>query len=141
MSAAEAGGTRLHLWHPVRIVAAMTGLLYHITTVSAAERADAAGNYRHQSLEAEGFIHLSTLDQLLIPANERYAGRQDLVVLVIDRSSLSDDLVFEDSYGSGIEFPHLYRHLDWSSVVEVVEFPCGEDGRFTLPPSLAKPEN
>ncbi len=117
----------------------MADFLYHITTETEAARAAAAGNYRHPSLESEGFIHLSTLEQLLIPANERYSGHHDLVVLVVDPSGLIADLVFEDSYGSGIEFPHLYRQFDWSSVVRVVEFPCGEDGRFSLPPSLSEP--
>lgn len=114
----------------------MSEFIYHITTETAAEAASSAGTYSHSSLESEGFIHCSTVEQLLIPANERYRGQSDLVILVIDVSALTELVVYEDSYGSGIEFPHLYGPLPWRAVVRVVAFPCGPDGDFSLPGAL-----
>lgn len=110
--------------------------ILHITTDAAFAAADAAKGYVDPSLEREGFIHCSTPEQVLIPANERFAGRPDLVLLVIDPSVLSSKLVFEDSYGSGNEFPHIYGPIDVDAVTAIVPFPCGDDGTFALPASL-----
>ena len=55
----------------------------HIAPLNRWERAvaDGQGDYIDPSLEAERFIHCSTHEQVLIPANERFAGRDDLVLL------------------------------------------------------------
>ncbi|MEZ5230609.1 MAG: DUF952 domain-containing protein [Acidimicrobiales bacterium] len=110
--------------------------MLHIATPDTWAEAQRVGEYRADSLISEGFIHLSTPEQVLIPANERYAGRTDLVLLVIDGSKLSADLVFEDSYGSGIEFPHVYGPIDLAAVTDIVDFPSNDDGTFDLPASL-----
>lgn len=98
--------------------------------------ADPSASYRAESLAAEGFIHCSTVDQLLIPANERFAGRQDLVVLVIDVDKVPSRTVYEDCYESGLEFPHVYGPIPVDAVTEVVPFPCRPDGSFQLPDRL-----
>lgn len=110
-------------------------LLLHIAPRS---RWAAAGDvYRDPSLDEEGFIHCSTIDQVLIPANERFAGRTDLVLLVIDPAAVAAEIVFEDCYDSGIAFPHLYGPLPRAAVRRVVDFPPGPDGTFTLPSAIA----
>ncbi len=110
--------------------------LLHISTPDDWAAAQHARVYPADSLETEGFIHLSTPAQLLIPANERYAGRTDLILLVIDATRLRAPLVFEDSYGSGIEFPHVYGPIDLEAVERVVSFPPRPDGTFELPVGL-----
>lgn len=89
-----------------------------------------------RSLETEGFIHCSRLDQVLIPANDRFGGQSDLVLLVIDVGQLNSPVVHEDCYESGMEFPHIYGPIDRGAVSAVVDFPCGPDGRFDLPAPL-----
>ncbi len=111
----------------------MSSDLLHISTPAAWAAAQSAGEYRDPSLDTEGFIHLSTPAQVLIPANERYAGRNDLVLLVISPDRLGAPLVFEDTYGSGMEFPHVYGPIDLDAVVAVVPFPPNPDGTFDLP--------
>lgn len=93
--------------------------------------------YVDPSLDAEGFIHCSTRDQLLIPANERFSGRTDLVVLVIDLRLVPAETVFEDCYETGQAFPHIYGPIPVAAVAAVVPFPCQPDGTFVLPPELA----
>lgn len=89
---------------------------------------------RPSSLTEEGFVHCSTVDQILIPANERFVGRDDLLVLVIDTERLGANVVYEDCYDSGTAFPHIYGPIELSAVVESAAFRPGPDGRFPAPP-------
>jgi len=94
------------------------------------------GLYTDPSLAAEGFIHCSTVEQVLIPANERFVGRTDLVLLLIDLDAVPSRTVFEDCYESGHAFPHIYGPIPVAAVTQVVPFPCQNDGTFVLPPEL-----
>jgi len=111
-------------------------MIYHITTPAAWQAAQAAGEYTDPSLETAGFIHFSTADQLLIPANGMFHGRTDLMLLCVDEEELSGRLVYEDCYESGIRFPHLYAPLNLDAVRDVIDFPCNADGSFSLPMGL-----
>ncbi len=113
-------------------------ILLHISSPREWADAQAAGRYLDPSLDDEGFIHLSTPAQILIPANERYAGQEGLMLLKIDGDKLTSPLVFEDSYGSGIEFPHVYGPIDLDAVVDTIDFPVNPDGTFDLPAELSQ---
>jgi uncharacterized protein (DUF952 family) len=114
----------------------MTALL-HIAPTERWQRADA--DYVDPSLDTEGFIHCSTTEQVLTPANERFAGRTDLVLLVIDPALVDAKIVFEDCYETGTKFPHIYGPLPTVAVVQVVAFPPNDDGTFSLPTELTSP--
>ena len=110
--------------------------IVHITSRDEWQQAGALDDvYRHESLDTEGFIHCSTPDQVVIPANERFAGRTDLVLLVIDPGRVSSPLVYEDCTDTGTEFPHVYGPIPLDAVVDVVAYPCRPDGTFD-PPNL-----
>jgi len=108
-------------------------MILHITTEQAWTAAQAAGAFSDPSLESEGFIHCSTPEQVLIPANERFAGRKDLILLVINPDLLSERLVFEDCYETGLQFPHIYGVINPDAVTDTIAFPCQVDGTFELP--------
>jgi len=108
-------------------------MILHIAHRDDWEAALAAGEYRAGSLATEGFIHCSTPEQVLIPANERYQGQRGLLLLVIDPNRLAADLVYEDCYETGMTFPHIYGPLNLDAVLRAVPFPPGPDGRFSLP--------
>ena len=109
-------------------------MILHITARDDWQAAQAKGDYRLETLETEGFIHCSTPEQVLGPANGFYRGRSDLLLLVIDPARLEAKLVYEDSYESGIIFPHIYGPLNLDAVVNVLPFPAQQDGTFELPP-------
>jgi len=114
----------------------VTKLILHIATRSDWNSSEARGSYRCLSLRNEGFIHCSTSEQLLVPANERFRGQQDLVLLCIEVERLSSELRYEDCYDSGMIFPHVYGPIERDAVVEVLDFVPGDDGYFQLPESL-----
>lgn len=109
-------------------------MILHIAARAEWAAARAAGEYRAPSLEAEGFLHCSTGAQILGPAGRYYRGRDDLLLLCIDPAKLAARLVYEDTAGRGEDYPHIYGPLNLDAVFAVVEFPCGPDGGFSLPP-------
>jgi uncharacterized protein (DUF952 family) len=109
-------------------------VLLHI--VSEADWAKVDDAYRPNSVEIEGFIHCSTLDNVLIPANERFLGRQDLLMLVIDQALVTAAVIAEDCEERGIMFPHIYGPLDLEAVKHVLPFKPDNAGHFSLPEAL-----
>jgi uncharacterized protein (DUF952 family) len=108
-------------------------MILHITQRSVWEAAATQGAYTADSLASEGFIHCSTAAQVLDTADLFYHGQPDLVLLVIDPARLAAELVYEDLYGKGQAFPHIYGPLNLDAVVGVVDFPANDDGSFSLP--------
>lgn len=112
-------------------------MLFHIIAKQDWIEAERAGEYRPAGFDVEGFIHLSTNEQILRPANLLYNGRSDLELLVIDPERVDAEVVFEPgSHGESELFPHLYGSLNIDAVVDRVDFPCTADGSFELPEQL-----
>ncbi len=95
------------------------GVLFHITTRSAWAAAQDAGEYRAPSLATEGFIHLSTADQVPRTLQRFYQGVQDLVILRIDPAVLRSELRYETVHGE--DFPHLYGSLELAAVIAIAD--------------------
>jgi uncharacterized protein (DUF952 family) len=66
------------------------GLLLHLVEPSAWRAALAEGALRPPSLAEVGFVHLSTPEQVHLPAERLFPGRRDLVLLVVDPRRLHD---------------------------------------------------
>jgi uncharacterized protein (DUF952 family) len=99
----------------------------------------ADGLYRADSLATEGFIHCSDRGTVHLPANRLFAGRTDLVLLLVDPDRLDAPLRWEPAEPGGPWFPHVYGPIPADAVVSVHDFPPGPDGKFELPAQLAQP--
>lgn len=117
--------------------------IYHLALVDEWEAARAAGEpYARSSvgvsLAEEGFVHFSFREQVAATAERFYAGRDDVVVLVVDTDRLTSPLVIEPPVGTedpdAEEFPHVYGPLDLAAVVAVLPAPPGPTGVPTIPP-------
>jgi uncharacterized protein (DUF952 family) len=64
---------------------------------------------------ADGYIHLSTEDQLQGTLEKHFAGQADLIIAEIDLAAFGDTLKWEVSRGGAL-FPHLYAPLPLSAV-------------------------
>ncbi|MGI9610082.1 MAG: DUF952 domain-containing protein [Acidimicrobiia bacterium] len=111
-------------------------MLLHIISRDELAAARATGQIAPPSLDAEGFVHCSYPEQVLVPANERFRGREDLVLLSLSSDRIPALLVVEDSYGSGTSFPHVYGPIPVDAIEAVIEFPAEPDGTFVLPPRI-----
>jgi uncharacterized protein (DUF952 family) len=64
----------------------------------------------------DGYIHLSSPEQVAPTAAKWFAGEDGLMALTIDADRLGPALKWEPARG-GILFPHLYRPLRMEEVV------------------------
>ncbi len=106
--------------------------ILHITQRAEWAAAKELGAYRGNTLNSEGFIHCSTLEQVVNSANRFFLGQQDLVVLVIDQSLVQPEIKYE---GDNL-FPHIYGALNVEAVVRSIDLEPGADGAFSLPSEL-----
>lgn len=67
---------------------------------------------------ADGYIHMSTADQLGETLAKHFAGQTGLVIAEIDLGGFGDALRWEPSRGGAL-FPHLYAPLPLAAVIAV----------------------
>ena len=84
------------------------------------------GIYKGSALDlSDGFIHLSTRDQVVETAQLHFRGLDDLVLVAIDPNGL--DIRYEESR-NGQMFPHLYSDLPVESALNVQSILLDEKG-------------
>ena len=65
---------------------------------------------------ADGYIHMSTADQVEETLAKHFAGQSGLVVAEVDLSGFGEALKWEVSRGGAL-FPHLYGVLPMAAVI------------------------
>lgn len=95
-------------------------VIYHVTTLPEWEAAQPTGEYRVASLETEGFIHCSEEHQVSGVLQRYFAGKINLVKLVIDTEKLVAELKYELAPSVNEHFPHIYGSINTDAVIDVV---------------------
>ncbi len=85
--------------------------------------------------EADGFVHLSALGQVLGTANRHFAGQTDLLLVEIDAGALLPGSLRWDVSRGGEDFPHVYGTMPLEAAKRHWAFEAGEGG-FVLPEGL-----
>jgi uncharacterized protein (DUF952 family) len=117
----------------------MTAFVYKILRRSEWEAALSGGVFSGSADDTrDGFIHLSTLDQLAGTLRRHFAGEGALILLEIRTDALPSGLQWEASRGGAL-FPHLYADLPVHAVDRVLSITLTESGMHALPPDLAPP--
>lgn len=98
-------------------------LLYHFCSKSDWNDHRTGNVYKPESLDSEGFIHLSKKEQLFKTFNRYFGDTGETLLLRIKMQEDADALRFEDSYGKGESFPHYYAPLPLEMVQEVLPVP------------------
>ena len=83
----------------------------------------------------DGFIHMSTLEQLQGTLAKHFAGEADLVLLQIPADAVRSILKWEPSRGGAL-FPHLYVDLPLEAVNRTFNIAVSESGEHVLPSEL-----
>jgi uncharacterized protein (DUF952 family) len=108
-------------------------VLVHLCAADDWRLAKTRGEHRPDSLGANGFVHLSTPEQVHLPANRLYSGRTDLVLLHIDPERLTAPIRWEPGVPTdpdSMVFPHLYGPLRTEAVISVTPYRPDANGRF-----------
>ena len=92
-----------------------TQLIFHIAEPDQWD--PAAETYVPKTFADEGFIHCSIESQIDDVLRKHYPGRSDLTLLTTEPSLIADLVVYEDLYGNGEVFPHIYGHLPTKAVI------------------------
>ena len=67
---------------------------------------------------ADGYIHLSTAEQLEGTIARHFAGQSCLMIAEVDLVQFGDAIRWEESRG-GVLFPHLYAELPIHAVISL----------------------
>jgi uncharacterized protein (DUF952 family) len=102
--------------------------LFHITPATA--WACPADPYVPADFAREGFIHCSTLRQVMLVADTLFCGRSGLVLLMIDIERIGAPIRYENLEGGSEPFPHIYGPLPRAAVVAVEPLFARSDGTF-----------
>jgi uncharacterized protein (DUF952 family) len=107
--------------------------LVHLCASDEWAAASARGELRPPSLAEVGFVHLSTPQQVHLPANRLFAGRSDLVLLYLNPQLLGSPIRWEPGVPTdpaSMLFPHLYGPLPTAAVTGITPYVPGPDGSF-----------
>ena len=108
----------------------MTDIAYKVVTADEWRVAVAEGRYEGSAVDlADGYIHMSTEEQLAETLRKYYAGQPDLLMLSVDLSRFDDDLVWEPARGGAL-FPHLYAPLPVAAVTASRALSVTTDGEI-----------
>jgi uncharacterized protein (DUF952 family) len=81
----------------------------------------------------DGFVHLSSANQVEDTAHRHFGNEVDLVLVALDPSQFAEGtLRWEPSHG-GEDFPHVYGDIPLDAVVEIHALVGDEPGRFDFP--------
>jgi uncharacterized protein (DUF952 family) len=109
--------------------------ILHITYRDRWETAKNLGTYRSDSLATEGFIHCSTLAQVIGSANRFFKQQTDLVILIIDVDRVTAEIKYEGADPQNL-FPHIYGTLNIDAVTQSLDLESNPDGSFMVPKEL-----
>ena len=93
-------------------------MIYHITNQSAWEAALQKGFYVTKSLENEGFIHTSALEQVPGVLARYYKNEPGLILLHINESKLSSPFKYEIAPSVNEMFPHIFGPINIDAVIK-----------------------
>ncbi|CAN5294854.1 DUF952 domain-containing protein [soil metagenome] len=95
-------------------------IAYKILTADQWAEFQATGAFKGAPVDlADGYIHMSTADQLDETLAKHFAGQSGLVIASIELDTLGDALKWEVSRGGAL-FPHYYGELPMTAVVETL---------------------
>jgi uncharacterized protein (DUF952 family) len=81
---------------------------YKVLTADQLAVLEHAGSFAGAPVDlADGYIHLSTAEQLAGTLDKHFAGQRDLQIVAVDLEALGEAVKWEESRGGAL-FPHIY---------------------------------
>ncbi|MCC6386576.1 MAG: DUF952 domain-containing protein [Dehalococcoidia bacterium] len=112
----------------------MSDVILHLAPAGRWRTWPAGTAYLPEAYEADGFVHCTAGDELMLAVANRFYGDGPgaFVALTIDPGQLTSELRWEASVdGLAPLFPHVYGPIDAAAVMAVRPVLRAPDGRFT----------
>ena len=90
-----------------------------------------------RNIDAEGFIHCSTIEYFWRVAPNFADVEEELVLICIDENKLEAELRYEDGDNCGREYPHVYGMINNKAVMTVFLFIKDKDGVWQKNPEFS----
>lgn len=94
-----------------------------------------------RNLEAEGFIHCSTIEYFWRVAPNFKDVKEEMVILCIDENKLVSEVRYEDGDNCGRCYPHVYGLINNSAVEKVLPFLRDDKGNYVKNPEFLDVED
>lgn len=116
----------------------MTEFVYKVIDEQSWRQAEATGVFKGNADDLrDGFIHLSTSDQVARVLGKFFKGRAGLLLIEIPLDLIADGVKFEEASDGGL-YPHIYGDLQTSAAGQAFALELDDDGRHILPWSEAQ---
>ena len=113
--------------------------VYKICPAADWEAATRTGIFQGSPVDLrDGYIHLSTAEQVAETAARHLAGQGDLMLVAVDAALLGDKLKWEPSRGGAL-FPHLYGELPARAALWAKPLPLDANCRLVFPAEISDP--
>lgn len=110
--------------------------VYKLLTAADAKAARASGFTDTALDRGDGYVHLSTVDQVGETARLHYAGEAEAELFMFPVSALAP-LKWEVSRGGQL-FPHLYGRLELAAAARDWQLALSDDGTPVMPGGLLR---
>jgi len=108
-------------------------IAYKVLTADEMDVLEHEGSFAGAPVDlADGYIHLSTADQLAGTIDKHFAGQDGLHLVAVDLEALGNMVKWEESRG-GMLFPHIYGPLTLDVVLDYGPLEYHADGTIRLP--------
>ena len=115
----------------------MQTTIYKVIDKDVWAAAKAEGEFAGAGIDIkDGYIHLSSADQVVQTVQKHFAGQNNLLLLSVATAGMGDDLKWEKSRNDQL-FPHLYRPLRVADVTAEETLMMNDDGSHKFPPRFA----
>ncbi|MDQ3748213.1 MAG: DUF952 domain-containing protein [Acidobacteriota bacterium] len=95
-------------------------LIYHMVLPEVWEKFKGEDFYEAESLQTEGFIHCSFVEQIETVLNRYYKNTERVFLLEIETEKLTSELINEPSTGGEI-YPHIYGKINKEAIAKTEE--------------------
>jgi len=108
-------------------------VVYKIVAESLWREAEATGIFQGAAIDRrDGYIHLSSREQVKETAALHFKGQDNLVLVAIEAATFGNALKWEKSRG-GAMFPHLYDLIDPVKILWAKPLTLSADGNHVFP--------
>ena len=102
--------------------------MFKLLTAAEWDAAQGRGQFEGSAIDlTDGYIHMSTGEQLAETASRHFRWVKDLMVLAVDIERIPSGLIWEPSRGGDL-FPHLYGPLPLEAVLWVRDVALDQEG-------------